>query len=76
MFSSGFAGGAPQMYGNYEWSMEDYREQLRQYREQNAEGSQEAWDELEKSVVSRVADDVKVYIREGVVEMVIFKKMA
>ena len=47
------------MYGSYQWSMEDYREQLRQYREQNAEGSQEAWDELEKSVVSRVADDVK-----------------
>jgi len=29
-FASGFAGGAPQMYGSYEWSMEDYREQLRQ----------------------------------------------
>ena len=64
------------MYGNYEWSMEDYREQLRQYREQNAEGSQEAWDELEKSVVSRVANNVKVSILGRTVEMTIVKEMA
>ncbi|MBQ3304242.1 MAG: hypothetical protein IJH03_06845 [Clostridia bacterium] len=64
------------MYGSYQWSMEDYREQLRQYREQNAEGSQEAWDELEKSVVSRVADDVKVSILGRTVEMTIVKRMA
>lgn len=75
-FISGFAGGAPQMYGSYQWSMEDYRQQLRQYREQNAEGSQEAWDELEKSVVSRVADDVKVSIMGRTVEMTIVKAMA
>ena len=56
--------------------MEDYRQQLRQYREQNAEGSQEAWDELEKSVVSRVADDVKVSIMGRTVEMTIVKAMA
>ena len=75
-FASGFAGGAPQMYGNYQWSMEDYREQLRQYREQNAEGSLEAWDELEKSVVSRVADEVKVSILGRTVEMTIVKEIA
>lgn len=74
VFTSGFAG-APQMYGSYEWSMEDYREQLRQYRKQNAEGSQEAWDELEKSVVSHVADDVKVSIMGRTVEMTIVKEM-
>ena len=72
-FGSGFTIGAPQMYGSYEWSMEDYRQQLRQYREKNAEGSQEAWDELEKSVVSRLADDVKVSILGRTVEMTIFK---
>ena len=64
------------MYGSYQWSMEDYRNQLRQYRNQNAEGSQEAWDELEKSVVSRVADDVKVSILGRTVEMTIVKRMA
>ena len=76
MFSSGFAPGAPQMYGNYEWSMEVYREQLRQYREQNANGAREAWDELEKSVVAHVADDVRVSILGRTVEMTIVKKLA
>ena len=77
MFASGFAGvGSAQMYGNYAWSMEDYKEQLRQYREQNQEQNQEVWDELEKSVVARIADDVKVSIRGREVEMTILKKMA
>ena len=76
MFTSGFVGGVPRMYGNYEWCMQDYREQLRQYRKQNAKGSQEAWDELEKSVVSHVADDVKVSILGRTVEMTIAKAMA
>jgi hypothetical protein len=39
-------------------------------------GAQEAWDELEKSVVNKVADDVKVYLRRGTAEMVILKKLA
>ena len=76
VFHSGFVGGAPQMYGSWEWSMMDYREQLIKYREQNAKAADEAWDELEKSVVSRLADEVKVSIRERDVEMVIYKKMA
>ena len=71
-----FAGtGVPQMSESYSWSMADYREQLRQYREMNANGRQEEWDELEKSVVANVADDVKVSIRGRIVEMIITKKM-
>ena len=75
MFSAGFAGGAPTMYGSYTWSMEDYRDQLRQYSETSGESSREAWDELEKSVVAKVADDVKVSILGRVVEMIILKKL-
>ena len=75
MFSRGYSGGSPQMYGSYVWSMEDYREQLRQYREQGAADAQESWDELEKSVVAHVADDVKVSIRGRTVEMTILKKL-
>ena len=75
-FFSGFGGGAPQMYGSYEWSMEDYREQLKQYRAQNQKDAEEAWDELEKSVVAHVADDVKVSIQRRTVEMTIYKRMA
>lgn len=76
VFGTGLVAGAPQMYGSYEWSMVDYRNQLRKYREQDAEGGQEAWDELEKSVVSRVANDVKVSILGRTVEMTIVKRMS
>ena len=68
-------GGAP-THAGVVWSMEDYREQLRQYREMNKEGAEEAWDELEKSVVARVADNVKVSIKGRTVEMTISKKLA
>ena len=74
MFSGGIGGGTPQMHGAYTWSMEDYRDQLRQYREMNEKGK-EAWDELEKSVVANVADDVKVSIHGRNVEMTIIKRM-
>ena len=76
MPSMGFAGGgSPGSYGSYVWSMGDYRDQLRQYQEENREGNSEAWDELEKSVVAKVADDVKVSIRGRTVEMIIQKKI-
>ncbi len=63
------------VYGSMVWSMEDYREQLRQYREENRKGAQEAWDELEKSVVSKVADNVKVSIKGREAELTIIKKI-
>lgn len=79
------SGGAPVMHGLFmpggsmapesmTWSMADYREQLQQFvhRDPNA---LEAWDELEKSVVAHVADNVKVFIRGRFVEMVIYKRM-
>ncbi len=77
-FAAGFHGaGAPQMYGGYVWSMEDDRDQLRQYeRLHQGADTWEAWDELEKSVVARVADNVKVSIRGTTVEMTILKRLA
>lgn len=75
MLSAGLGGGSPQMYQSYVWSMEDYRDQLRQYNEENQNEAKEAWDELEKSVVGHLADDVKVSIRGRVVEMTILKRL-
>ena len=75
MFSAGFGGGAPQMFNSYAWSLEDYKDQLRQYSEQNKKDAQEAWDELEKSVVGHLADNVKVSILGRTVEMTIAKKL-
>ena len=37
--------------------------------------AKDAWDELEKSVVGHIADDVKVFISGRTVEMTIIKKM-
>lgn len=76
MFSAGFAGGAPQMFESYTWSMDDYRDQLRQRHELDQRDSQEEWDELEKSVVAKLADDVKVSIRGRNIEMTIIKNLA
>ncbi len=59
---------------DYEWSMQRYEEQL-SFRGESDPVAKEAWDELEKSVVAHVADDVKVSIRGGTVEMTILKKM-
>lgn len=61
---------------DWEWSMMQYENALSARIEQNDAAAREAWDELEKSVVKHVADDVKVSIRNGVVEMIIFKKLA
>ena len=61
--------------GVYSWSMNDYRRYVKEGMEQDREGAAQAWDELEKSVVSHVADDVKVSIQGRDVEMIIIKKV-
>lgn len=57
------------------WSLAEYRNQLREYRAANGAGAEEEWDELEKSVVSHVADEVKVRVENQVAEMIIYKWM-
>lgn len=77
VFMGGFLpGSAPQMYGSVAWSMEDYKAQLKQFKDQQRSGAQEAWDELEKSVVAKIADDVKISITQRCVEMTITKRIA
>ena len=61
---------------DWEWSMSRYENALSSRLELDAKDVREAWDELEKSVVSHVADDIKVSIRSGTVEMIIIKKLA
>ena len=60
---------------DWEWTMIRYETALSGRIEQHDQAAKQAWDELEKSVVSHVADDIRVSIRNGVVEMVILKKM-
>ncbi len=60
---------------DWEWSMARYENALSTQMERGDQKVREAWDELEKSVVSHVADEVKVSIRSGTVEMIIYKKL-
>lgn len=59
---------------DWEWSMRQYEQVLADRAKDDAAAAQE-WDELEMSVVKRVADEVKVFIRNGNIELVIYKKM-
>ncbi len=65
---------APMM--DWEWTMSRYESELSTRMAQDDQAAREAWDELEKSVVKHVADDIRVSIRNGVVEMTIIKKLA
>lgn len=53
----------------YGWSLKAYRDAVAE----NKEKEPEKWDELEKSITARLADDVKIFIRGNNVEMVIEK---
>ncbi len=58
-----------------EWSLMRYRDEISLKRQRNEQDAIEAWDELEKSVVTHVADEIKVFIRGDRVEMVIYKRV-
>lgn len=47
---------------------------LQQYRENISEKDTEKWDELEKSIIACLADEVKVGIRTGKTEVIIEKR--
>ena len=66
-FSTGLSGGAD--YACL-WSLENYRVKMEK------EKQSEAWDELEKSVLASVADDVIVKVKGNCAQIVIVKKFA
>ena len=55
---------------SYFWSLENYRSSVKK------EEASEAWDELEKSVIASVADDVIVGIKGKRASIVIVKNFA
>ena len=57
---------------DFEWSLLQYKSMVEQ--EKQHKQSSEAWDELEKSIVANIADDVKVGVRGDIVEMTIIKR--
>lgn len=54
------------------WTLSAYRDGLDTYRDKDQEAEQ-AWDELEKSIVASLADEVTVGVRGDCIEMVIVK---
>jgi len=57
------------------WSLQTYRTGLETQRLDNAEADA-AWDELEKSIVGKLADDVVVGVKGDRIEIVITKDFA
>jgi len=55
------------------WTLQTYRDDLTQARGADSAAA-EAWDELEKSIVARLADDVVVGVKGDRIDLIITKK--
>lgn len=58
------------------WSLHQYRSDLDSSEEEEDPALAEALEELEKSIVASIADDVRVGVRGNKIELVIEKKMS
>ncbi len=69
--------GSPMGYAagedSYTWSMSTYMAELQNHMNDEAENAKEAYDELEKSIVANLADEVSVSIVGSKVEITITK---
>ena len=54
----------------YSWSMQKYKSDVESSRAENPD----AWDELEKSIIANIADDVNVGVRRDSAELAVHKK--
>lgn len=54
----------------YSWSMQKYKKDV----EAEKNDDPDSWDELEKSIIANIADDVKVGILKDKIELVVIKK--
>jgi len=57
------------------WSMQAYQQRIKEYVDECRAGADQAWDELEQSVVAHLADEVKIRIEGFNVEMTVYKNM-
>ena len=71
MFGYGMLDGADAGMADavYAWSMQKYRTELETGRDEEPD----AWDELEKSIIANIADEVSVGVRRDGVELVVHK---
>lgn len=58
----------------YTWSMQKYKSDVQSRREENENHvAIDAWDELEKSIIANVADEVNVGVRKDSIELTVQK---
>lgn len=65
-------GGVALGVDGYMWTLDKYREDIEQLDDEDAE-MEALLDELEKSIVANIADDIRVYVKGNTIEMVIEK---
>ncbi|MBQ7593139.1 MAG: hypothetical protein IJU48_02150 [Synergistaceae bacterium] len=53
----------------YAWSMQKYKDNINSERSVNSD----AWDELEKSIIANIADDVQVGVTKDSVKLIVIK---
>ncbi len=58
----------------FSWNMEEYRTEVKRRMDQNDKKSANACDELEKSILANIADDVSVKVNGNNVEIVVYRK--
>ena len=58
----------------FSWNMEEYRTEVKRKMDQNDKKSANACDELEKSILANIADDVSVKVNGNNVEIVVYRK--
>ncbi|BAL83186.1 hypothetical protein SELR_14780 [Selenomonas ruminantium subsp. lactilytica TAM6421] len=65
-------GGVALAMDGYMWSLDKYREDVEQKSDEEA-AMDAALEELEKSIVANIADDIRVYVKGNTIEMIIEK---
>lgn len=59
----------------YAWSMQKYKNEVEAERKDNDNpAAEEAWDELEKSIIANIADEIRVGVRKDSAELIVLKK--
>lgn len=69
MMSSGASAGASRPM----WSLAQYRTDVESAKD-GEEQAKKDWDELEKSIIANIADDIKVWVKEDTLRLVIEKR--
>ncbi|MBO7519808.1 MAG: hypothetical protein J6T73_03430 [Clostridia bacterium] len=70
--AAAYTGGGNYEEAAYVWTMSSYRDEIQRNIEKSKEASK-AWDELEKSIVANIADDIKVSIAGKKVDITVYK---